>query len=476
MKRAALRFAALLAFLAASVAADTAERRVHLLEVQDAIGPAVSDFIVRGIEKAEETDAELVILRMDTPGGLDSAMRDIIRKIVTATVPVATYVAPSGSRAASAGTYILYASHVAAMAPATNLGAATPVQIGGDMFPADDFERKPDKKSKKGDGEQDGEETAGDTEKEQDEEAEEETSADAMDRKIVNDAVAYIRGLARMHGRNADWAEKAVRPAASLTSEDALEKNVIDIVATDVSDLLEQLDGRELTVMGQERELETAGLAVTIVEPDWRSQLLAIITNPNVAYILMLLGVYGLFFELSNPGHILPGVVGAVSLLLALYAFQVLPVNYAGLALILLGLGFMVGEVFVPSFGALGIGGAIAFIVGSLILMDTDMEGYTLSIPLVIGFAAISAVFFLTVVAMVVRQRRRPPVSGREEMLGILAEAVEPFQTEGQVHVHGELWTARTSQPVEKGESVRVRALDGLTLIVEPLEESVRKP
>ena len=427
---------------------------VLLLEVKDAIGPAVSDFISRGIERAAEDQAQLVIIRMDTPGGLDMAMRDIIQAIVGSPVPIATYVAPSGARAASAGTYILYASHIAAMAPATNLGAATPVQIGGPGGLPGGKDSPLDDEGSKDEEDKDSEVAKPDT---------------AMERKIINDAVAYIRGLAQMRERNAEWAEAAVREGASLSASDALEQGVIDLIATDVADLLRQLDGRSLQVMGHERTLATTGAALVVIEPDWRSQLLAIITNPNVAYILMLLGVYGLFFELANPGNILPGVAGAICLLLALYAFQVLPVNYAGVALILLGVAFMVAEVFVPSFGALGIGGAVAFIIGSVILVETDVPGYSVSLPLVVSFSLLSAVFFMTVMTMLVRQRRQPVVTGHEEMVGSIGEATDAFDESGHVRVHGELWRAQSSAPIAKGERVRVRALEGLTLLIEPL-------
>lgn len=483
--RRTLHILALLLAACGVLAQETASKPQALLfEVRGPIGPAVSDFVVRGIEAAEEQEARLVILRMDTPGGLDTSMRQIIQKIISSPVPVATYVAPSGSRAASAGTYILYASHIAAMAPATNLGAATPVQVGGPGgLPGGGDEGKPserqeDKKGQEGQPDQagdDGEagaadEAAGD-EGRGEGERQPAQGGGAMERKIVNDAVAYIRGLAEMRGRNADWAEQAVREAASLTAEDALAKNVVDMVAADVESLLEQIDGRTVQVLGQERVLETRQLVVEVVEPDWRTKLLAIITNPNVAYILMLLGVYGLFFELSNPGSIFPGVLGAISLLLALYAFQVLPVNYAGVALILLGIAFMVGEAFMPSFGALGIGGAVAFVVGSLILMDTDVEPYTLSMPLILVFALVSVGFFVTVMTMALRQRRRGVVSGQEYMVGAVAEAVDAFEDRGRVWLHGELWNARTSAPVARGQSVRVRAVRGLTLEVEPLPE-----
>ncbi len=450
---------ALVVLLACTAMLQAADRAggVFLLEVKGAIGPAVSDYISRSMDYAEEQNAQLVILRMDTPGGLDSSMRDIIKRIVAARVPVATFVAPSGARAASAGTYILYASHVAAMAPATNLGAATPVQISPGMLPSG--KPAPDKDSGQADGEQG--------------EGDEKVPAEPMKEKLVNDAAAYIRGLAQMRGRNAEWAEKAVREAASLSAEEALKQGVIDFKADNVPELLRAMDGHRVSVLGEPRVLATSGVIVTPLEPDWRSRLLSIITNPNVAYILMLLGIYGLFFELSNPGNILPGVAGAICLLLALYAFQVLPVNYAGLALMMLGIAFMIAEAFVPSFGALGIGGAIAFVVGSLILMETDIEEYTISVPLVVGFALASVAFFSLVVTMVAKLRRKPVVSGREQMVGSVGEVLDSIDGQCRIRVHGEIWSARTTEPVDRGQKVRVKAVDGLVLVVdaEPKEE-----
>jgi membrane-bound serine protease (ClpP class) len=454
---------------AAALAQDAApgtRGQALLLEVKGPIGPAVSDFVVRGIEQAEHSGAKLVILRMDTPGGLDTSMRTIIHKILASSVPVATYVAPGGSRAASAGTYILYASHIAAMAPATNLGAATPVQIGGPGLPGGGG-GEPEQKPQGGEQQKQGSEQG----QAQDEKQKSASGGSAMEHKIVNDAVAYIRGLAKLRGRNAEWAEQAVREAASLTAEDALQKHVIDVIAPDVDSLLAKIDGRTVQVNGHDEVLHTKDLTVRVIEPDWRTRLLAIITNPNVAYILMLLGVYGLFFELANPGSILPGVLGAISLLLALYAFQVLPVNYAGLGLILLGIAFMVAEVFVPSFGALGIGGAVAFVVGSVILMETEVQAYTISMPLIVVVALVSVAFFISVMTMAVRQRKRGVVSGQEHMIGNVGEAVDEFDERGRVWLEGELWDARTSAPVARGQRVRVRSVHGLTLDVEPLSE-----
>jgi membrane-bound serine protease (ClpP class) len=420
------------------------------IDIDGAIGPATTDYFVRAVDKAEERNAALIILRMDTPGGLDNAMRDIIKKILASRIPVAAYVAPSGARAASAGTYILYASHIAAMAPGTNLGSATPVQIGG----TGDFE--PDRKEKKG----------GKKEKDDRDRRADNLLGDAMTHKIVNDAVAYIRGLAKLRGRNQDWAEKAVREAASLPAEEAKDRNVVDLVADDTRDLLRQLNGRKIKVLGNEIVLETKAIEVQRIEPDWRNELLAAITNPNVAYILFLIGVYGLIFEFSSPGAVLPGTVGAICLLLALFAFQVLPVNYAGLALILLGIGLMVAEAFVPSVGILGIGGVVAFVIGSIILMQTDVEGYGVN-PAIIGAFALSAALFLVIaLGMLIRSRRKRVVSGREALIESTGVALTDFDHVGTVRIHSENWKARTDVPVRKGEVVRVTGMEGLVLSV----------
>ncbi|KAF0190974.1 MAG: hypothetical protein FD165_2213 [Gammaproteobacteria bacterium] len=413
-----------------------------LLEVRGVIGPAAGDYIKRGLEKARDGQAELAIIQIDTPGGLDTSMRQIIQEILASPVPVAVYVTPAGARAASAGTYILYAAHVAAMSPGTNLGAATPVQIAAPGMPGD-----------KG---------GGDDSKAADKEGHD----DAMKRKIVNDAVAYIRGLAQLRGRNVEWAAQAVRDAASLSAEDALKEGVIEYIADGVPALLAQLDGKKVSVLGEERELHISGMTVQRFDPDWRTRLLTIITDPNVAYILMLVGIYGLIYEFANPGMVLPGVAGTICLLLALFAFHVLPINYAGLGLMLLGIAFMIGEVFVPSFGALGIGGVIAFVIGSIILLDTGAPGFGISYPLIAAFAFLNAGFFIFFLGMAIKARRRPVVSGHEQMIGSVGEVLEDFEGNGRIRVHGEIWGARSAVPLKRGQNVCVTEIHGLTLDV----------
>ena len=383
-------------------------------------------------------------------------MRGIVKYIANSSVPVATYVAPTGSRAASAGTYILYASHIAAMAPGTNLGAATPVQLGGGP-PADSKEK-------------------GKATKPVDKQKHEVTKPDPKQQKAVNDAVAYIRGLAELHGRNQSWAEKAVREAASLPASEALKLNIIDVIASDTADLLKKINGREILVNGQKRTLDTAGLTLVKLDPDWRSRLLNVITNPNIAYILMLIGIYGLIFEFSNPGAIAPGTVGAICLLLALYAFQLLPINYAGMGLILLGVALMVGEAFEPSFGLLGIGGVIAFTIGSIILIDTQAPGFGINISVIITFTLASAILFIFIIGMAIKARRRPVVTGQEEMVGGIATVLHDFDSSGTVIIHSETWQALTDSPLHKDQKVKVTDIQGLILKVKPLTDSPAAP
>ncbi len=443
---------------AAEEPAPAAEARIWSLKLSGGIGPASSDFVVRTLDRATEAGAHLLIIELDTPGGLDKSMRSMIKRIIAAPIPVVTFVFPSGSRAASAGTYILYASHVAAMAPATNLGAASPVQIGAPGMPGAPSppptpapEQSPDDKDADGNRKKP---LATD-------------NASTLRRKVMNDAVAYIRGLAELHNRNAEWAEQAVREAASLSADEALRQGVIDLIATDRADLLRQLEGRVVKVQNREYPISTEGLLVRSITPDWRNQFLAVITNPNVAYILMLMGVYGLLLEFYNPGVGVPGVVGAISLLIALYAFQLLPISYIGLALIVLGLVLMSIEALSPSFGIFGVGGAVAFAVGSVMLMDSELPTFRIAIPVIAAFTLVSLLFSVLVLAMALRSRNSAVVSGDAVLVGQPATVIEDFKREGRVSVQGEIWNARCQQPLQSGDIVAIRGVDGLILDVD---------
>jgi membrane-bound serine protease (ClpP class) len=440
---------------------------VVVMTVDGAIGPASADFIVRTLDRAARQHAALAILQLDTPGGLDTAMREIIKTILASPVPVAAFVAPGGARAASAGTYIVYASHIAAMAPGTNLGAASPVQIGMGSPGTPGMPAMPGPSGASGASSASAPLPA--------------DTASTETRKMTHDAAAYIRGLAQLRGRNAVWAERAVREALSLSASEALDQHVIDLIAQDPADLARKLDGRVVVTPAGNVRLATAHAPLVFVAPDWRSRFLAIIADPNVALILLTIGVYGLFFEFANPGFVLPGVAGGICLLVGLFAMQLLPVNYAGLGLVLLGLGCLVAEAFLPTFGVLGFGGIVAFAVGALMLMDTDVPGYGVPLPLIAGLALGGAVFVAGVSTVALRARRRPVVTGSEAMVGSVGEIIDDglnIEREGAnmaigwARVRGERWRVACAAPLASGARVRVTARDGLVLTVAPLSDT----
>jgi membrane-bound serine protease (ClpP class) len=430
-------------FIVLAPPAQAAGRAV-VLDIDGAIGPAIADYVEREIAAAAASgDAKLIVLRMNTPGGLDTSMRQIIRAILASPVPVASFVAPSGARAASAGTYIEYASAIAAMAPGTNIGAATPIQLGGgSLFPGGSDQKDKDKEKKAA------------------------ASDDTETRKIINDATAYIQSLAALNHRNADWAAEAVRSAVSLPAAEALSLHVIDIIASDVPDLLRQIDGRSVTVAGKPLKLETAGLTIVEAPPDWRTEILKLVTNPNVAFILMLIGVYGLILEFFNPGAVAPGLIGAISLLVALYALAFVPINYAGAALVIVGIGLMIAEVHIGAFGALGVGGIAAFVIGALMMFPARTPGFALSGTLVIGAAIGSAALIVLVVGALLHSRKQPVVTGHEALIGAQGEAVFWEGAEGRVRVKGEIWRAKADAPLKAGTPIRVVRRDGLMLVV----------
>jgi membrane-bound serine protease (ClpP class) len=438
------------AILAVAAVPAQADSNVVVIEIKGGIGVATAEYVLSGIEYAETSGAELIIIQMDTPGGLMGPMRDIVQGVLSSSVPIATYVSPAGARAASAGTYILLASHIAAMNPTSHVGAATPVALGGgDGSPSQPGEQSSDD----------------DTDSAL-------PSVSAMERKALNDAVSYIRSLAERYGRNEDWAEKAVRDADTLTAHEALEQNVIEFVADDRAELLRLIDGYEIEIGGKTVTLATTTAVIEAYEPSWRIKILSTIANPEIVLLIGLIGLYGIMYEGWNPGAILPGVVGVICLLLAAYALQLLPVNYAGLVLIIVGIALMVAEAFAPSFGALGFGGVVAFAFGAIMMFDSDVPGFGISIKFVLGLAIAFALAIIWLIGYLLKLRRRGAVSGRDSIIGGIGTALYNFTGEGKVWLEGESWTAHSDIAVAKGQQVSVRQLNGLVLEVEPITES----
>ncbi|MFO8082950.1 MAG: nodulation protein NfeD [Desulfobacterales bacterium] len=436
-----------------SAAETNTDKTAQVLNIEGPIGPATASFVESGIETARLRNAEVVILSVDTPGGLAESMRIIIRMILSAPMPVVTYVSPPGSRAASAGTYILYASHIAAMAPGTNLGAATPIQIGGGSLPL------PGKSPDKNDDTQGGK-------KNNKEPASHEESSGSMEKKIVNDAVAYIRSLAQLRGRNADWAEQSVREGASLPVNEALKMNVIDVVANNIADLLRKIDGLEITLDNRTITLKTAGLEIQTIEPGWRIKLLSIITNPNIAFILILIGIYGIIFEFSSPGSIGPGIIGVICLLFGLYALNVLPLNYAGLGLLIFAVALMVAEAFVPSFGILGISGLVAFILAATMLFDSDVPAFNISWSVIAIAAAISGGLLIFLLGYVLKAHRRPVITGSQGLIGKEGRVLTWSEGSGYVLIGGERWKAHGDKDLLPEDRVEINKRSGLEIEV----------
>lgn len=414
-----------------------AAKPIIVLEIANTIGPATQDYIQRGLADAEDQKAELVILRLDTPGGLETSMRGINKAILASTVPVVAYVAPAGARAASAGTFILYASHIAAMAPGTNLGAASPVNVDGIPSPTGE---KTDQKNQQ-----------------------------TLQKKEMNDAVAYIRSLAQLRDRNVQWAELAVRETVSLSAEEALKQNVINLIANNTDDLLQKLNGQTVEIQNAKQTLQTKDIFIIPMQADWRTEFLSVITNPSVAYILLLIGIYGLFFEFANPGFVMPGIVGVISLLLALYAFQLLPISYVGLSLLLIGIACMVAEVFISTFGVLGIGGIIAFITGSIMLLDTNVPGYSIAWSVILVMSLLSIGFILLIFMLAVGSFRKPVITGREALIGSEGEVLEYHPDCIIVRVQGEIWTAQSETSLHVGQKIQVKKISNLILTVDPI-------
>lgn len=442
-------------------AAPAATGFVARIDLKGPIGPAAAEYFDDASSRASADGAVAILLQLDTPGGLSDSMRLIISRMLAANIPVLAYVAPEGARAASAGTYILYAAQIAAMAPATHVGAATPVSLGGITPMPAPLERATDDKPAA---------PAGKPSADAPPDAKSRPAGDAEANKVLNDAVAYIRSLAQLRERNAEWAEQAVRGAATLTASEAAAKHVIDFVAANAADVLQQADGRQVRVGEQTRKLALKGLEVRDYAPNWRTGFLAIITNPTIAYLLLLAGIYGLVLEAFHPGAMLPGIAGAICLLIGLYALQMLPVNYAGLALMALGVGLLVTEAFTPTYGAFGIGGIIAFVVGSILLLNTGVPGYAVNLGVIGGIAVGGFGLLAAVLWLVMQSRRAHVISGDQQMLDARGELLDPIQADGyaQALMYGERWRVRSAVALPRGARVRVVRRDGLLLWVAP--------
>jgi membrane-bound serine protease (ClpP class) len=415
-------------FLFVSVATVPSQEKapVYTIEVDGIINPATAKFIVDSIDEATQQGAQCLIIQLDTPGGLMDSMRMIVKKELASTIPIIVYVAPSGARAASAGVFVTMAANIAVMAPSTHIGAAHPVTLGG------------------GEGKE----------------------SKTMTEKIVNDTVSYIKTIAKNRGRNVDWAEKAVVKSVSITEEEAVKLNVVDFISPDLQSLLTKIDGKVVKFNGVTRTLHTKGVEPRPIEMSWRDRLLDIISNPTIAYIFLMLGIYGIFFELSSPGAILPGVVGGIFLILAFYALQMLPVNYAGLALILFAIILFIAEIKVVSHGLLAVGGVISLLLGSMMLFQSPVEYMRVSMSVIIPAVMVSAAFFIFAVTKAVNARLQKPTTGMEGLVGEVGIASTPITPEGKISIHGEFWNATSDQNIEEGEKVQVIGVDNLKLKV----------
>jgi membrane-bound serine protease (ClpP class) len=431
--------------------------KVYLITIDGAISPANADYFVRGLDAAVANDSDIAILKLDTPGGLDKSMRFMIQAILASPIPVVVYIAPKGARGASAGTYIVYASHIAAMAPATNIGSATPITIGL---------TEPSKKRDKRNDELDEEDSINDFFEADESQPSDNLDGNILQAKMINDAQAYIQSLAELRGRNQEWAIQSVSQAENISANKALELKVIDLIAYDLKTLINLLHGRKVNLGDKQVVLELIEPEIVEFEPDWRTEVLIIITDPSIAYLLLLAGVYGLMFEFLNPGSLLPGTIGAVCLVIALYAFNTLPINMAGLILLVIGIALMTAEIFAPSFGILGLGGISAFAIGSFMLMDSSLPGYQIAPALIISSVLVSSFVFFVIFSMVFKSRNKPIVSGGHELINHLAVSEEDFEHSGRVRIRGEIWLADSDTAIKKRQRVRVEAINGLRLKV----------